>query len=135
MKLIYLSIFGLFFNCAFSQHITKEESIPTSIINLISSPEKFENKKVIIKGFLSLDKENYGIYLTKDDLIYRNTKNSIFLLLPYDMIDKLYKENLNGKYVVILGEYYIPKIGVFQKAYNQFGGMLNNIENIQGIEP
>ncbi|MDR6464572.1 hypothetical protein [Chryseobacterium sediminis] len=80
-----------------------------------------------------MEKENYGVYLTKDDLLYRNTKNSIFLLLPYNTIDELYKKKLNGKYVVILGEYYIPKIEVFQKAYDKYGGILNNVENIQQV--
>jgi len=35
--------------------------------------------------------------------------------------------------VVILGEYYIPKIEVFQKAYDKYGGILNNVENIQQV--
>ncbi|UTX49580.1 hypothetical protein [Chryseobacterium sp. MA9] len=133
MKLICLFIFALFFNPVFSQDIIKEKPVQTSIVNLIVTPEKFENKKVIIKGFLALEKENNGIYLTKDDLTYRNTKNSIFLLLSYDMIDDLYKKKLDGKYVVILGEYYIPKIEVFKKAYSKYGGVLNNVENVQQI--
>lgn len=123
----------LFFNFVFAQDLKKEKPLQISILNLIVTPEKFENKRVVIKGFLALEKENYGVYLTKDDLLYRNTKNSIFLLLSYNMIDELYKKKLNGKYVVILGEYYIPKIEVFQKAYDKYGGILNNIENIQQV--
>ncbi|MFZ4931100.1 hypothetical protein [Chryseobacterium sp. Mn2064] len=132
-KYILTCILGLFFSSAFSQQIISE-SIQTSIINLISSPEKYDNKRIIIKGFLSLEKENYCIYLTKDDLTYRNTKNSIFLLLSYDIINTLYKQNLNGAYIEVLGQYVIPKIETSQKIYKIYGGVLNNIEDIHKVE-
>lgn len=132
IKYLLAYILVLFFNSVFSQQKINE-TVQTSIINLVSSPEKYDNKKVIIKGFLCLEKENYSIYLTKDDLIYRNTKNSIFLLLSYEIINSLYKQNLNGEYVEVLGEYKIPKIEAFQKAYKKYGGVLNNIEDIHKV--
>ena len=132
IKFLLAYILGLFFNSVFSQQKINE-TVQTSIINLVSSPEKYDYKKVIIKGFLSLEKENYSIYLTKDDLLYRNTKNSIFLLFSYEIIDGLYKQNLNGEYVEVLGEYMIPKIEAFQKAYKKYGGVLNNIEDIHRV--
>ncbi|WP_241310279.1 hypothetical protein, partial [Chryseobacterium arthrosphaerae] len=68
-KYIIVCIFGLLSNYLFSQQ-TVDDAIQTSIVNLVSSPEKYDNKKVIIKGFLSLEKESYNVYLTKDDLKY-----------------------------------------------------------------
>jgi hypothetical protein len=123
-----------FTNCCFSQNIVKTDPVQLSIINLISSPKDYDKKRVIIKGYLSLEKENYGLYLTKDDLIYRNTKNSIFLFFSGEMLSKLYGEKMKGKYVVILGEFEIPKDERFRKAYAKFGGILNNIEYIEEVE-
>jgi len=134
MKYIYASICVFFINFSFSQKIKDNDAVQLSIINLISSPKDYDKKRVIIKGYLSLEKENYGLYLTKDDLIYRNTKNSIFLLISNDMLSKLYREKMKGKYVVVLGEFEIPKDERFKKAYSVFGGVLNNLENVEKIE-
>jgi len=134
MKYIYATLLVLFINFCFSQNVSENDPVQLSIINLISSPKDYDKKRVIIKGYLSLEKENYGLYLTKDDLIYRNAKNSIFLFFSSEMLSKLYGEKMKGKYVVILGEFEIPKDERFRKAYAEFGGILNNIENIEEVE-
>lgn len=131
MKSIYVSFLVFSLNFCFSQNIKNTDAVQLSIINLISSPKDYDNKRVIIKGYLSLEKENYSLYLTKDDLIYRNTKNSIFLLISNDMLSKLYREKMKEKYVVVLGNFEIPKDERFRKAYSSFGGVLNNVENIE----
>ncbi|WP_241318511.1 hypothetical protein [Chryseobacterium arthrosphaerae] len=132
-KYILVFTFGLLSNYFFSQQIA-DDAIQTSIINLVSSPEKYDNKKVIIKGFLFLEKESYNVYLTKDDLKYRNTKNSIFLLISYDVISNLHQQKLNGKYVEVLGEYVVPKKESFQRVYKSYGGVLKNIEDIHKVD-
>ncbi len=71
-----------------------------SIINLIATPEKYNEKMVCFSGFLHLEFESYGIYLTQNDIQYRMSKNGIFI---YGVDESLYK--FNDKYVYIEGKF------------------------------
>jgi len=49
-----------------------------SIISLVTNPEKYDGKAVIITGFLALDFEGSAIYLHKEDYEYSIYKNGLW---------------------------------------------------------
>ena len=69
-----------------------------SIINLISNPEQYNGKKVIITGYLNMEFEENGIYLSKEDYINSIYKNGLWC-----NIDTGKHSKFNKKYVVMEG--------------------------------
>jgi len=64
-----------------------------SIIQLISNPEKYHNKKIIITGYLSLEFEGTAVYLHKDDFTHLITKNGLWFngsMTKYKKYEKKY---------------------------------------------
>ncbi|MCW5823110.1 MAG: hypothetical protein KIT34_09925 [Cyanobacteria bacterium TGS_CYA1] len=47
------------------------------MISIIANPEKYDGKNVQVKGFLHLEYEDYGLYLSKEDADYLRTENSL----------------------------------------------------------
>ncbi len=80
--LLFITLFGV----ATPSEAREEMAKYVSIINLITTPEKYHNKKVLIEGYAQLDFENNALYLSREDAEYGATKNGILLL--YDESEK-----------------------------------------------
>ncbi|MFC1524344.1 hypothetical protein ACFL6N_06095 [Thermodesulfobacteriota bacterium] len=81
------------------------ETINTSLINLIATPDKFHGKIVRVIGVSNIEFEGNGIYLSKEHLINRVTKNALWLSLNFKIIGKSEEElsKYNGQYVLVEG--------------------------------
>ena len=81
-----------------------QNAIDVSIIQLIASPEKYQNKVVRVIGVGNIDFEGDSVYLSKDDWKYDIYENSFWLDVGEDF---QYEEagKINGKYVIIVGTF------------------------------
>src|SRR5262249_37142216 len=80
---------------------------------LISNPEKYQDRTVVIEGFLHVKDEDSAIYVTKDDADYLNTTNALWVSyaeqLRLERIGskgrqaKADLKSFDGKYVLIKG--------------------------------
>jgi len=82
---------------------TVDDPIDVSLINLIATPERFDGKYVMVIGVGNLEFEGNALYLSKDDLKYGNTKNSVWLA-NFTNYQKEY-EDYNGKIVIVEGRF------------------------------
>lgn len=140
LKLIFLlSLICLLFNQCSKKSENKNISMnqqmhakvnnkKTSIINIIANPQKHNGKLVQVKGFIHVEVENSAIYITEEDYNYGITKNSIWLEISRDEINKFDK---NDKYVVIEGFFDMKNEG----NEGNYSGSLTNITKLNVIKP
>ena len=74
--LFLLIVIGICF-CSLKVFATEINNV--SIVNLIATPEKYDGKLVRIFGFVKLEFEGTGIYLTEADLKNYLGKNGLWL--------------------------------------------------------
>lgn len=103
--------------------------LSVSIIQLITSPEKYDNKVIMIKGFLNLSFEGNALYLNYQDFEYKIFKNAIYLNLDKANSSKL-TEECNQKYVSIIGTF---KAGL-NGHFSSFSGDIFDIRRIDILE-
>lgn len=110
--------------------------IKTSIIEIIGNKNDFNQKEVIITGFMTTEYEGMSIYLNTNDYLTKNTKNAIYVYLPSNHSKNLRSIFKNG-YVEICGNYTSQLNGHFND-YN--GGLVDikfvriiSIENIENL--
>lgn len=100
----------------------EDMSISVSIINLIATPEKYHDKKVLISGFLNIEFESDYIYLNKSDFENSIYKNAIGVDLDQKFRDSIIHDCRNKSYVIlegtfkkIINDYYQPDCGTITK--------------------
>ncbi len=79
----------------------KEIPINVSIIRLIGSPEKYDGKRVTLRGFLKIEFEGDALYLHREDYERALLANSIALPLSNDQIRAFKK--YDRRYVTVEG--------------------------------
>ncbi|WP_299223868.1 hypothetical protein [uncultured Psychroserpens sp.] len=101
-----------------------------SLIDLIANPEKYDGRKVMIKGYLNFSNEGHAIYLSKGDFDYGHYKNALYINISDAEIIKRkinYTDNAHGTI-----------IGIFSKDdlghRRLFSGSLKKIEIIEWTE-
>lgn len=102
MKKFFFVIFFIccFFGNSFSQELNKYP-LDVSIINLIATPEKYHEKKVLVSGFVQIQFEGNAIYFSKTDCENLFTKNAVWL-----SIDHLKEfDNFKQGYAIIEGTF------------------------------
>lgn len=77
----------------------KQPSQNISIIRLIASPEPFDGAAVRVIGFVSLDFEATGIFLSEQDYFHGITKNGLWL----DVDAAKFSRDLNRRYALAEG--------------------------------
>ena len=80
------------------------EPIDVGMVALLAAPERYEGKRILTHGFLSIHFENDALYLHEEDFRHALTKNSFALRLT-EAQRKQFKP-LSQKYVVIAGRMY-----------------------------
>lgn len=76
-----------------------------SIVNLVATPEKYDQKNVRVIGFLNLEFEGNAIYLHKDDYDLGIDKNGIWVDLTNAKLDSINRRNCNKQYVILEGTF------------------------------
>ena len=102
-------------------NVVAEVGEDISIINLISTPEQYHGKKVIITGYLNMEFEGNGIYLSKEDYINSIYKNGLWCDIDLEKYSKF-----NKKYVVMEGIFNAKMTG-------HMGLWSGSIENISRV--
>ena len=94
-----------------------------SLVRLITAPEQYDGKAVLIVGFLRLEFEGNGLYLHEEDYEHGITKNAIWVVRNAKINEQA--DALNMHYVM-LG-------GTFDASHNGhmrlFSGSLKNIRS------
>lgn len=83
-----------------------------SIIGMVANPEKYNQRQVSVLGFLSLNQENYAVFLHAEDFRQAIYSNALWLHIPSERKEQ-YKA-FNGKYCLVEG--------VFKSGDFGFGG-------------
>lgn len=104
-----------------------EDINEVSIINLISTPEKYDGKLVSVKGFLIVAFENTVLFLHKEDLENGISKNGIWVNILRTDLNNL-KLECDYKYARIVGTFNARSKG-------HMGAYSGSIVNIQLISP
>lgn len=104
-----------------------EKPIEVSLISVITNPEKFHNRTIIISGYCTYEYEGTAIYLSKSDYENAFRKNAIFLYINKSVLDiNKIEEPYKGYFTIE---------GVFNKdlkgSYNFFSGSIQTIINIR----
>ncbi len=108
------------------------DPIDVSVINLIATPEKYNNKYIQVEGYVHIKFEDMALYLSKESADYLNGQNAIWLDFNKDFL-KIEPQNYTNlwnfdcKYVLIEG--------VFDKNdsghMSSFAGSINNVRRIK----
>ncbi len=109
-----------------SVNSTDQAVTAVSIIQLISSPEKYDGKYIQIIGFVRLEFEGDAIYLHEDDYKYGLTRNGLWLSLT---------EGCCGKDLRIFDQKYVLVEGTFSARNHGHMGLFSGaIENIKRFQ-
>jgi hypothetical protein len=99
--------------------------IDVSVINLISTPEKYEGKFINVVGYLHLEYEGDGLYLHEEDMRHTLSKNSLCLSFNDEVAASAKK--YNNHYVIIEGFFTASSKG-------QLGMCSGTIEHVSRVE-
>jgi hypothetical protein len=97
-----------------------------SIVNLIATPERYNQKIIRVKGFLNLEFEGNAIYLHKEDCDLGIDKNGIWVDVTNGQIDSAHYHNCNKQYVILEGTFEMDNKG----HDNGYGGSITKITRI-----
>jgi len=106
------------------QLLDKERN--TSLISIIANPEKYNNKRVQVIGYLNLDFEGNAIYLHKEDYLKHISQNGLWVEFSKNLVKKVNLKLLNNNYVILLGTFRAEKFG----HLGLFGGTIEDIVRI-----
>ncbi|NHN28073.1 hypothetical protein FIA58_020540 [Flavobacterium jejuense] len=132
--LIIYGLFIFFLNGCSSTNINKSiisssnEKL-TSIISIIGNPQSYHGKEIVVQGYFVFKKDENSIYVSKTDYENGLTKNAIFLILNYQMLEKFEIQPPLIGYFEIKGVFDINNNG----SYNLFSGTINNISDISRL--
>ena len=96
-----------------------------SMIELISNPEKFDGKRVIVSGFVHFEFEGNGLYLHEEDFVDGLRSNGIGLGVTPEQ-EKQYAD-CDSKYCFIVGTFH----AVPPHHFSLWSGGLSNITAMQ----
>jgi hypothetical protein len=107
------------------------EPLPVvSPIALIANPEKYNGKKIVVTGFVSLGFERNRLFLSPYDAGEFND-NSLFLDLAGvdESLETRWMKELDQKTVDIEGTFYLPKNAAYWSGYPN--GIIGKITKMQ----
>lgn len=128
-KIILLSLLFAVLGCTVKKSASYTELEPVSMIQLINNPDKYDGKKVEIRGYFISAFEESVIYLNKIDYDIGNAKNGIWLSVSKEFIKS---QDINPPY-----KGYISVDGIFlknkKKINSSYSGTLTKIDFMSRI--
>lgn len=106
-----------------------------SLMQLIATPERYHGKLVSVEGYLSVEFEDFGLYLTRDDFEHLNGSNAVWIdfkpgvlkgpagMTPND------NKDLSGRFVRLEGTFDAQYHG----HMGAFAGSMHNISRIDVV--
>jgi len=84
----------------------QQQGVPTSLIQLIANPERFDGKLVVVHGFLRIGHEKHHgtetvLYLHQEDATHLLGSNAVWVIASEQMIRD--HEKIDGMYVMLTG--------------------------------
>ena len=81
----------------------EEEIIPVSLYQLVTTPERFEGRKVRVKGYLHLEFEGDGLYPHREDFQRSLLKNGVWF--NAEQCGSIAGVPINDEYVLVEGTF------------------------------
>ncbi|SRR5260370_26115619 len=93
-----------------------------SLVQLIANPTVFDEKRVIVKGYVFLEFENQHMYLSEADAKHGITRNSVWL----DVSDAIYakRAQFHGRYVIVEGTFNARRRGHLGMSSGEIGNIV-----------
>lgn len=128
--LILFFVFGLL-NCTSlnNNKIADDKIEKVSIISIISTPKKYHNKKIAVKGYYTLETEGYAIYFSKNDYEKNIFKNGLCLYASFETLKELGIEEPYKGYVSIEGVFNKNILG----SHDLYSGSIQEITKIERL--
>ena len=98
-----------------------------SIISLIANPDRYDGKKVLIRGFVVIEFEGDAIYLSETDYRQMLSKNAIAIDTGTRLADL---KKMSGRYITLEGVFNASNLG----HLGLFSGTIINITRIIDFE-
>ena len=92
-----------------------------SPVQVIANPTMFDGKRLQLLGFMHLEFEGNGIYISREDYEYGMDKNGLWLEIPKS--DPMHCNEVNDSYVIIDGVFNATNKG----HMGFFSGAIENI--------
>ena len=86
-----------------SQQPNEQPIEQLSLVKLIANPEKYDDKMILVDGFLRLEREGDVLYLHEEDYKYHLFKNGIWVVQNDLLMTKA--GDLSNKYVTLVGTF------------------------------
>jgi hypothetical protein len=102
--------------------------VDVSIIQLISTPERYDQKLVRVSGFLWLEFEGNALYLHKEDKEHMLFKNGLWINVEGDQSDIAH--GLSGEYVIVEAMFDAKSKG----HLGLWSGTLKRVKRIAGLK-
>ena len=83
--------------------------VDVSLVNLISTPDRYDGKLVLVSGFLHLEFEGDGLYLYQDDFTHSQTKNGLWISFAANTATAA--KAFSDSYVVVVGTFHSKNKG------------------------
>ena len=99
--------------------LAAQQQPTVSLVAIISNPERYDEKELVVSGFLYLQREYPALYIGKADFQHAQFKNAIYLSMTSHVFERSYA--LNGCYVVVKGRFDAKNTG----HLNAFSGALS----------
>ena len=96
-----------------------------SLVQLISNPEKFDGREVMLEGFLRLEFEGNALYIHQEDDSHNLTKSAIWVNATPEMLKN--RDRLDGHYVLLVGTFNSKQFGHMRL----FAGELDQIKRAE----
>ncbi|MFN7045674.1 MAG: hypothetical protein ACK4M1_10805 [Flavobacterium sp.] len=129
LKFILLTLIIIVTGCACKNTSNINELELVSMMQLINTPEKYDGKKIEIRGYFIIAFEESVIYLNKTDYDIANTKNGIWLSVS--------KEFMKSQNIELPYKGYICIDGIFIKnkknSTSSYSGTLKDIDYVSRI--
>ena len=77
-----------------------EDPLGLSLVQLIANPDRYEGKRVRVKGYCHLEFEEQSLYLHREDADLMNTSNAVWLELEASDVDQA---KPNEQFVLVEG--------------------------------
>jgi hypothetical protein len=110
-----------------SQNLWSAEIVPkASIIEVISNPERYQDKRLLVSGYVHIKFESRGIYLCREHYLHAITKNALWLSFDKAAWEGKKVDKINDKWVTLEGVYN----GKNKGHLDLFSGSLEHITRI-----
>ena len=107
--------------------------MPVSMVQLIATPEKYQGQLVRVEGYLSVQFEDFGLYLSRDDYEHLSGDNAVWLDFKPGVLKGRapavpnQNQDVQGKFVIVEGVFDAHSHG----HLGAFAGAIHNVSRVQ----